>query len=144
MHLNTLSPAEGSHKKARRVGRGIGSGLGKTCGKGHKGQNARAGARSTIGFEGGQMPFQRRVPKFGFVSPKSLSRQELRLSDLNAIPVDVVDFTVLRTLGIIRANTKTVKLINSGAITKVLTLKGIPATEGAKKAIIAAGGKVED
>lgn len=143
MHLNTIHPAPGSKKTGKRLGRGIGSGKGKTSGKGHKGQIARAGGYHKVGFEGGQMPLQRRIPKSGFRSRKSLFRQELRLSDLNKIESKVVDMDTLRQAGLITANTKTVKIILAGEITQPKTIKNIPITAGAKKAIEAKGGKVE-
>ena len=143
MNLNTLKPAEGSKTKPKRLGRGIGSGKGKTCGRGHKGQKARAGGFHKVGFEGGQMPLQRRIPKSGFRSRKALYRQEVRLSDLKLVQSDVVDFLALRQAGLIKATTKTVKLIVAGTLDKAITLRGIPATAGVKKAIEALGGKVE-
>jgi|SRR5579883_532316 len=143
MHLNTLQPAPGSKTPAKRLGRGIGSGKGKTCGRGHKGQRARAGGYHKVGFEGGQMPLQRRIPKSGFKSEKALFRMEIRLSDLNKVTADVVDFEILKTEGLINHNTKSVKVILAGKIEKKITLRGIPVTAGAKTAIEAAGGKVE-
>lgn len=143
MQLNTLQPAPGSKTKAKRLGRGIGSGLGKTCGRGHKGQRARAGGYHKVGFEGGQMPMQRRIPKSGFRSRQALYRQEVYLSDLNALTVDTVDMTVLQEAGLIRFNTKDVKIIGSGEISRAVTVRGLAVTAGAKKAIEAAKGKVE-
>lgn len=143
MQLNNLAPAPGSRVKKFRKGRGIGSGLGKTCGKGHKGQKARAGGYHKVGFEGGQMPMQRRLPKFGFTSRKQLWHTEIRLSDLNKIDQPVIDMQALRAAGCINANIKTVKLIMSGSLTKIVTCLDIPMTKGAKEAIIALGGKVE-
>ncbi len=144
MYLNTIQPAPGSKTPAKRLGRGIGSGKGKTCGKGHKGQKARAGGfHGKIGFEGGQMPLQRRLPKFGFRSRKSLFRQELRLDVLNKIEADVIDLDVLKAAGLIRFNTKTIKIILAGELTKAVTVRQIPVTKGAKAAIEAKGGKVE-
>ncbi len=143
MYLNTLQPAPGAKKPARRLGRGIGSGRGKTCGKGHKGQKARAGGYHKVGFEGGQMPLQRRMPKSGFRSQTALYRQEIRLSDLNKVVGDTVDMQVLKASGLINANIKEVKIILSGEIKRVLTIQGLAVTAGAKKAIEAAGGKVE-
>jgi large subunit ribosomal protein L15 len=143
MYLNTLQPALGAKKPARRLGRGIGSGRGKTCGKGHKGQKARAGGYHKVGFEGGQMPLQRRMPKSGFRSQAALYRQEVRLSDLNKVNQDTVDMQVLKASGLINANIKEVKIILSGEIKRVLTIQGLAVTAGAKKAIEAAGGKVE-
>jgi large subunit ribosomal protein L15 len=143
MFLNTLQPALGSKKPGKRLGRGIGSGRGKTCGKGHKGQKARAGGYHKVGFEGGQMPLQRRIPKFGFRSRKALFHQEIRLDQLNNIQADVIDFDALKTAGLIRFNTKTVKIILAGEITKTVNLRQVPITKGAKAAIEAKGGSVE-
>jgi len=143
MYLNTLHPAEGSKKKAKRLGRGIGSGKGKTCGRGHKGQRARAGGYHKVGFEGGQMPIQRRIPKSGFRSQQALLREEVYLSDLNSLEGDVVDMTSLRASGLIRFSTKDVKIVLTGEIKRALTVKGIAITAGARKAIEAAKGKVE-
>lgn len=143
MYLNTIQPAVGSKKKSKRLGRGIGSGKGKTCGKGHKGQKARAGGYHKVGFEGGQMPLQRRIPKSGFCSRGSLSHQELYLSDLNTVDADIIDITVLRNTGLIKANTKTIKIIASGELTRTITLRGVPLTSGARKVIESLNGKVE-
>ena len=143
MYLNTLKPAPGSKTPAKRLGRGIGSGKGKTCGKGHKGQKARAGGYHKVGFEGGQMPLQRRIPKSGFRSRKALVREEIRLSDLNKIEATVVDFTTLNVTGLIKNSTKFVKLIAFGTINRAITVRGLPITAGARKAIEAAGGTVE-
>lgn len=143
MHLNTLHPAPGSKRKSKRLGRGIGSGKGKTCGKGHKGQKARAGGYHKVGFEGGQMPLQRRIPKSGFRSRQSLLREEIYLSDLNSINADVIDMSTLLEHGLIRFNTKDVKIIASGELKKAVTIRGISVTVGAKKAIESAKGKVE-
>ncbi len=144
MYLNTLKPAPGSKTPAKRLGRGIGSGKGKTCGKGHKGQKARAGGYHKVGFEGGQMPIQRRIPKSGFRSRKALVREEIRLSDLNLIEDQLIDLTTLLASGLIKNTTKFVKVILFGDIKRSVTLRGIPITAGAKKAIEAAGGKVEE
>ncbi len=144
MKLNTLSPAPGSKKNAKRVGRGIGSGSGKTCGRGHKGQHSRSGGYHKVGFEGGQMPLQRRVPKFGFRSRKALTSVELRLGELKQVPGDIVDMKSLLAAQLIYANTTQVKVFLSGTIDKAITLKGIPASKGAREAIIAAGGKIEE
>ena len=143
MKLNTLSPAEGSKKAAKRVGRGIGSGTGKTCGRGHKGQHSRSGGYHKVGFEGGQMPLQRRVPKFGFRSRKALSSMEIRLGELNQVPGDIVNMKSLLAAHLIHPNTKQVKVFLSGKIEKAITLKGIPVSKGAHEAILAAGGKIE-
>ena len=144
MRLNTLSPAEGSKQAPKRVGRGIGSGLGKTCGKGHKGQKARSGGYHKVGFEGGQMPIQRRVPKFGFTSRKSLVTQEVRLHELSKIQGDIVDMVSLQAAGLIKNTTQYAKIVLSGELKRKLTVQGIPATKGAKAAIEKAGGKVEE
>lgn len=143
MFLNELKPAPGSKTKSKRLGRGIGSGKGKTCGKGHKGQKARAGGYHKVGFEGGQMPMQRRIPKSGFKSRAALYREEVYLSDLEHLPTNEIDFSVLRAAGLIRSVTKDVKIIASGSITKALIIKGIAVTAGAKALIIAANGQVE-
>jgi large subunit ribosomal protein L15 len=144
MNLNTLSPAEGEKKDAKRVGRGIGSGLGKTGGRGHKGQKSRSGGFHKRGFEGGQMPLQRRLPKVGFNSRKALTSAEVRLDTLAKIEADVVDLLALKAAGAVAENTKSVKVINSGEISTAVNLKGIAVTAGAKKAIEAAGGKIEE
>jgi len=143
MYLNTLKPAPGSKTPPKRLGRGIGSGKGKTCGKGHKGQKARSGGYHKVGFEGGQMPLQRRIPKSGFNSRKALFREEVRLSDLNKIVGDVVDLTTLLAAGIVKNSTKFVKIIAFGKFERKVTIRGIPATAGARKAIEAVGGTVE-
>lgn len=143
MYLNTLKPAPGSKFTAKRVGRGIGSGLGKTCGRGHKGQRARAGGFHKLGFEGGQTPLQRRLPKFGFTALKSLSLQVLRLDALNKIKADIVDIQVLKDYRLVPALTKEVKFIATGKLEKSVTVKGIKLTKGAEALIKAAGGSVE-
>jgi large subunit ribosomal protein L15 len=143
MQLNTLHPAPGSKKKSKRLGRGIGSGKGKTCGRGHKGQKARAGGYHKVGFEGGQMPIQRRIPKSGFRSQQALLREEIYLSDLNHIDAPIIDLATLAEFGVIKFNTKDVKLIASGEITRAVTIRGISVSAGARKAIEAAKGKVE-
>jgi large subunit ribosomal protein L15 len=143
MYLNTLQPNPGSKKKATRVGRGIGSGIGKTCGRGHKGQHARAGGYHKVGFEGGQMPIQRRLPKFGFKSRKSIVTAEVRLNELAKIDADIVNLAALQGANIIGANIKFVKIIASGECKKPVTISGVKVTKGAKKLIEAAGGKVE-
>lgn len=142
MRLNTISPGPGSKQAPKRVGRGIGSGLGKTCGRGHKGQHARAGSKHRLGFEGGQMPLHRRLPKFGFVSKLKLTHAEIRLGTLNKIESDVIDLTVLKLHGLINANITSAKIILSGEITKAVQIKGIPVTKGARAAIEAKGGKI--
>jgi len=144
MRLNTLQPADGSKKEAKRVGRGIGSGLGKTCGRGHKGQKSRSGGFTKVGFEGGQMPLQRRLPKVGFTSRSAKSSAEVRLHELVRLEADVIDLNVLIAADIVPAMTKKAKVIASGEISKAVNLKGIKVTPGARKAIEAAGGKIED
>lgn len=144
MQLNNLRPAPGAKRNPKRVGRGIGCGSGKTCGRGHKGQKARSGGSVKPGFEGGQMPLQRRVPKFGFTSRKSLCREQLRVSDLLRVDGDVITIASLKASGVIRANTKHVKVFAAGEINKAVTLQGIKVTNGAKVLIEAQGGKVED
>lgn len=143
MFLNTIQASEGSRKKARRVGRGIGCTVGKTCGKGHKGQKARSGGFHKVGFEGGQMPLQRRLPKVGFRSRSAKYSAEVRLSELEKLNLDSIDLGVLIANNIVPAFTQKAKVIKSGEITKSVTLKGINVTSGAKIAIEAAGGKVE-
>lgn len=143
MRLNTIKPGHGAKHNSKRLGRGIGSGKGKTCGRGHKGQRARAGGFHKIGFEGGQMPLQRRLPKFGFTSMKALATQEIRLSDLQKMTSATVDLEALKVANVITKNIKHVKVIASGDIKKAVILKGIAATQGAKAAIEAAGGKIE-
>lgn len=144
MFLNTIQPAEGATHSARRVGRGIGSGLGKTGGRGHKGQKSRSGGFHKVGFEGGQMPLQRRLPKRGFKSLTSFANAEVRLSELNQVAVEEIDILTLKQAGLVSASAANVKVIASGEISKAVTLKGIKATKGAKAAIEAAGGKVEE
>ncbi len=144
MRLNTLSPAPGRVKEGKRVGRGIGSGLGKTCGHGHKGQKARAGGRVRPGFEGGQMPLQKRLPKFGFTSRIAMVSAEIRLAELNAVSGDVVDLAALRAAGLINGSIQRAKVFLSGELNKAVTVKGLAVTKGARAAIEAAGGKVEE
>ncbi|MEN8259372.1 MAG: 50S ribosomal protein L15 [Pseudomonadota bacterium] len=143
MYLNSLKPAEGSRKKAKRVGRGIGSTLGKTCGRGHKGQKSRSGGFHKVGFEGGQMPLQRRLPKVGFTSRKKKLTAQVRLSELQSISADQIDLDVLKEANVIPAFAQTAKVIESGKIERAVTLKGIKTTKGARSAIESAGGKVE-
>lgn len=144
MHLNTLSPAPGRVKAKKRVGRGIGSGFGKTAGRGHKGQKARSGGNVAPGFEGGQMPLQKRLPKFGFTSRVGKVSAEVRLAELNKVDADVIDLEALRAANLINENIKRAKVFLSGELKKAVTLKGIAVTKGAKAAIEAAGGKVEE
>lgn len=141
MHLNDLKPAPGSKTAARRVGRGIGSGLGKTCGRGHKGQHSRSGGYHKVGFEGGQMPIQRRLPKFGFKSRKGRFVAEVRLSELAKFDGEVTLETLIKA-GVVPAQTKKAKVILSGEISKAVTLNGVVATAGAARAIEQAGGSV--
>lgn len=143
MHLNDLKSAPGSRKDRKRVGRGIGSGLGKTAGRGHKGQHSRSGGYHKSGFEGGQMPLQRRIPKFGFTSRKAMTRAEVRLGDLNKLDVEIIDLAALKAADLIGENIKRVKVIATGEVTKAVTLLDIAVTKGAQAAIEAAGGKVE-
>ena len=142
MELNTLSPVVGSRHAKRRVGRGIGSGLGKTCGRGHKGQKSRSGGYHKVGFEGGQMPIQRRLPKRGFRSAKKLISAQIRLSELNKVEGETVDLASLRAAGLIHAGIKFAKVFASGDITRAVSLQGIGASSGARAAIEAAGGSV--
>ncbi|MCP4076733.1 MAG: 50S ribosomal protein L15 [Gammaproteobacteria bacterium] len=144
MYLNTLKPAPGSTKVSKRVGRGIGSGLGKTCGRGHKGQKSRSGGQTKVGFEGGQMPLQRRLPKFGFTARKTRFSAEVRLDEISSLEADVVDLDALIKANVVPLQTQQAKVFLSGEVTRAVTLKGVKATKGAKAAIEAAGGKVED
>ncbi|NOY65939.1 MAG: 50S ribosomal protein L15 [Gammaproteobacteria bacterium] len=144
MQLNTIKPAAGSKTAAKRVGRGIGSGFGKTCGRGHKGQKSRSGGFHKVGFEGGQMPLQRRLPKIGFRSRKAKRTDEIRLSELHLVEGDVVDILSLKKANLISERILRVKIISSGKVETAVTVKGIPVTKGAKAAIEAAGGKVEE
>ena len=142
MELNKIKPADGSKKARRRVGRGIGSGLGKTAGRGHKGQSSRAGGYHKVGFEGGQMPLQRRLPKRGFKSTTLKYNGEITLNDLNVLAADEVDLLTLKAAGLVRQLIKHVKVIKTGELTRKVVLKGIGATAAAKVAIEAAGGSV--
>ena len=144
MYLNTIKPAEGSKKDRKRVGRGIGSTHGKTCGRGHKGQKSRSGGFHKVGFEGGQMPLQKRLPKVGFTARKTKFTSEVRLSEIAKLAQEVVTLDDLIKANIVPAFTKVAKLIQSGEITSAVTLKGIKATAGAKASVEAAGGKVEE
>jgi large subunit ribosomal protein L15 len=141
MELNTIKPAEGAKHPRRRVGRGIGSGLGKTAGRGHKGQKSRAGGFHKVGFEGGQMPLQRRLPKRGFVSLNKGKTAEIRLSDLEALPVSDINLTTLAHAGLIGTHITAAKIILAGDLTRALTIAGVSATRGARAAIESAGGK---
>jgi large subunit ribosomal protein L15 len=144
MELNNLKPGSGAKHPKKRVGRGIGSGLGKTAGRGHKGQKSRAGGFHKVGFEGGQMPLQRRLPKRGFVSLTAGRNVEVRLSELEKLPVDDVDLLTLKQAGVISATALSAKVILSGKLTRKVNLKGIGATKGAKAAIEAVGGSVAE
>jgi large subunit ribosomal protein L15 len=142
MRLNTLSPAPGARKDRKRVGRGCGSGLGKTCGRGQKGQRSRSGGYHKVGFEGGQMPLQRRLPKVGFRSRKSLVTEEIRLGELSQVSGDIVTLAALRAAGLIRMSTLFVKIMKSGEINRAMTVQGLRISAGAKAAVEAAGGKI--
>jgi large subunit ribosomal protein L15 len=144
MELNNLKPGAGSKHAKKRVGRGIGSGLGKTAGRGHKGQKSRAGGFHKVGFEGGQMPLQRRLPKRGFVSLTAGRNVEVRLSDLQKLPVDDVDLLTLKQAGVVPGDALSAKVILAGKLERKIDLKGVGATKGARAAIIAAGGSVAD
>ena len=144
MRLNKLAPAPGAGKQPKRVGRGVAAGQGKTAGRGHKGQKSRAGGFHKVGFEGGQMPLQRRLPKVGFRSRLARITDEIRLFELNKITTDIVDIKALRDAGLISVKIKRVKIIASGDLKKALIIKGIRATKGARAAIEAAGGKFEE
>lgn len=144
MQLNTIKPANGAKHAKRRVGRGIGSGLGKTAGRGHKGQKSRSGGFHKVGFEGGQMPLQRRLPKRGFKSPIARYSAQVTLSDLNRMQEDEIDMLTLKAHGLVPDLSRTVKVIASGAIARAVKLQGMLATKGARSAIEAAGGSVAD
>lgn len=144
MKLNNIQPAAGAKKAARRIGRGIGSGLGKTAGRGHKGQKSRAGGFHKVGFEGGQMPLQRRLPKRGFVSLTNSRNVEVRLSEIQRLPVDEIDLLTLVQANLVSAHALSAKVVLSGEISRKVVLKGVGATRGAKAAIEAVGGRVED
>jgi large subunit ribosomal protein L15 len=144
MRLNTIKPGEGSKKNRKRVGRGIGSGLGKTCGRGHKGQKSRSGGFHKVGFEGGQMPLQRRLPKRGFNSLTRARNYQVRLADLEALPIEEIDLLALQVAGIVPGDALSAKVILAGALTRKVTLKGVGATKGAKAAIEAVGGSVAE
>ncbi len=140
--LNTLQPAEGSKRARRRVGRGVGSGLGKTAGRGHKGQKSRSGGFHKVGFEGGQMPLQRRLPKRGFTAMNRHLNAEIRLSDLEKLPVDNIDLQVLKQAGVVGQLVRYAKVIKSGELTRKVSLQGLTATAGARAVIEAAGGSL--
>jgi len=144
MQLNNIQPALGAKHAKRRVGRGIGSGLGKTAGRGHKGQKSRAGGFHKVGFEGGQMPLQRRLPKRGFVSLTRDDTAQVRLSDLQKMPVDSIDLLALKQAGVVHANALTAKVILCGEISRAVNLQGLLATKGARAAIEAAGGSIAE
>ena len=144
MRLNTLKPAKGSRPDAKRIGRGLGSGFGKTAGRGHKGQKSRAGGSIRPGFEGGQMPLQMRIPKFGFSSRVSRTIEQVTLSEINKVEGDEVDLVALKKASLIKHNTLRAKIILSGEIKKAVTVRGLGVTKGARQAIEAAGGKVEE
>jgi large subunit ribosomal protein L15 len=144
MHLNTLAPAPGAKKAAKRVGRGMGSGIGKTGGRGHKGQKSRSGGSVKPGFEGGQMPLQRRLPKFGFTSRISLVTSQVTLSEIAKVEGDVVSLETLKAAGLVKKEMLHIKVMKSGEISRAVTLNGLKVTKGALEAIVAAGGKVEE
>jgi len=143
MRLNTLKPAQGAKQSPKRLGRGIGSGLGKTSGRGHKGQHARAGGYHKVGFEGGQMPLQRRLPKRGFRSLMAKNSAEVRLNELAKIKVEVIDLAALKAANIVPQQATRAKVILSGKLESAVSLRGVAVTKGARAAIEAAGGKVE-
>ncbi len=144
MQLNTIKPAEGSTHVKRRVGRGIGCGLGKTCGRGHKGQKSRSGGFHKVGFEGGQMPLQRRLPKRGFISLTRYNSAQVRLSDLEKMVVDVIDLLALKQAGVVPAAALIAKVVMSGEIKRSVKLQGLLLTKGARAAVQAAGGSITD
>lgn len=144
MRFNTLKPARGSKRERRRLGRGMGSGLGKTAGRGHKGQRARAGGYHKRGFEGGQMPLQRRLPKFGFASRSARYVSEVRLGDLVRVDADIIDLAALKAAKLVAGQVRRAKVIATGTLDKVLRLKGLAVTKGARAIIEAQGGKIED
>jgi large subunit ribosomal protein L15 len=144
MRLNTLSPAPGARKNNKRVGRGIGSGTGKTCGRGHKGQKARSGGSIRPGFEGGQMPLQKRLPKYGFTSRMARTTAQVRLSELNRVDAEVIDLDALKRADVVKDDVLRARVFLSGEVTKAVNLQGIAITKGAREAIEKAGGKVEE
>ena len=144
MRLNSLSPAPGSRKNAKRVGRGIGSGYGKTAGRGHKGQKSRSGGKVRPGFEGGQMPLQKRLPKYGFTSRIARTTAQIRLGELAAVNADVIDLEALKAADLVKQNVTRARVFLSGELDKAVTVKGLAVTKGAREAIEKAGGKIED
>jgi large subunit ribosomal protein L15 len=144
MRLNNIKPADGHKHRVRRVGRGIGSGLGKTCGRGHKGQKSRSGGSVRPGFEGGQMPLQKRLPKYGFTSRIGRVSDQIRVGELANIESDVIDLAAIKAAGLVNSNILQVKVFLQGEINKAVTVKGLRVSAGARAAIEAAGGKVED
>lgn len=144
MRLNDLHPAEGSRPSAKRVGRGIGSGLGKTGGRGHKGQKSRSGGTVKPGFEGGQMPLQRRVPKFGFTSKLAMGTAEVRLAELAKVEGDIIDLASLKAANVVRRDMKRAKIVLQGEIDRAVTVRGVGITKGAREAVEKAGGKIEE
>ena len=144
MRLNTLSPALGSRKNAKRVGRGIGSGVGKTAGRGHKGQKSRSGGKVRPGFEGGQMPLQKRLPKYGFSSRMSKTSAQVRLGELGGVNADVIDLEALKAADLVKDDATRARIFLSGELDKAVTVKGLAVTKGAREAIERAGGKVEE
>jgi large subunit ribosomal protein L15 len=144
MRLNTLSPAPGSRKAGKRVGRGIGSGLGKTAGRGHKGQKSRSGGKVAAGFEGGQMPLQKRLPKYGFTSRIARTTAQIRLAELNKVDAEVIDLDALKAADLVRDDVRRVRVFLSGELKAAVKVKGLAVTRGARTAIEAAGGSVEE
>lgn len=144
MRLNTLSPAPGAKKAAKRVGRGIGSGVGKTAGRGHKGQKSRSGGRVRPGFEGGQMPLQKRLPKYGFTSRIARTTAQVRVGELARVEADVIDLAALKAADLVKDNVLRARIFLSGELTKAVTVKGLAVTKGAREAIEKAGGKIEE
>lgn len=144
MRLNSLSPAPGAKKATKRVGRGIGSGVGKTAGRGHKGQKARSGGKVRPGFEGGQMPLQKRLPKFGFASRMARTTAQIRLGELNGLVAEVIDLAALKSADLVKEDVTRARVFLSGELGKAVTVKGLAVTKGAREAIEKAGGKVED
>ena len=144
MRLNSMAPADGHKRPAKRVGRGIGSGLGKTCGRGHKGQKSRSGGSVRPGFEGGQMPLQKRMPKYGFTSRVGRFSDQVRLAELNKLDTDVIDLAAIKAAGLVGHHIKQVKVFLRGEIGRAITVKGLRVSKGAREAIEAAGGKIEE